>query len=229
VTRPELSTAGKTVFITGGGTGLGLAFAQHFAKAGCTSIAITGRRLNVLTDAKASLEKEFPGLKVLALAGDVTDRSAVSAAFTQAESTFGKIDVLISNAGYLPAYAPIASSSSSEWWKGFETNVLGSYNVLSCFVSVAAEDAVVINITSGAVNVVLPVQSAYTASKMATVRLFESFQLENPGFRVVNVAPGVMLTDMHQRTVDHFEEKGLAQLPLDDSKCCPRERCALAC
>jgi NAD(P)-dependent dehydrogenase (short-subunit alcohol dehydrogenase family) len=221
VTRPELSAAGKTVFITGGGTGLGLAFAQHFAKAGCTSIAITGRRQNVINDAKASLEKDFPGLKVLALQSDVTNKQAVEKSLKEVKDTFGPINVLINNAGYLPAYTPISSSSPDEWWTAFETNVRGTYNVLSSFPGVAAPDAVVINVTSGAVNALIPWMSAYSASKMAASRLCESFATENPGLRVVNIAPGVVLTDMHQKTVTHFEKVGAPQLPLDESKSVP--------
>lgn len=145
VNRPELSAAGKVIFITGGGSGLGLAFAQHFAKAGCTSITITGRRKKVIDEAKASLEKQYRGLKILAVQGDVTDKQAVERAFKQTEEIFGSVNVLINNAGYLPSYIPIASSSVAEWWKGFEVNVLGSFHVLSSFHPVAASDAVVIS------------------------------------------------------------------------------------
>lgn len=56
---------------------------------------------------------------------------------------------------------------------------------------------------------------------MAAARLFESFANENKEFRVVNIAPGVVLTDMHQKTISHFENEGWPQLPLDDSKDIP--------
>ncbi|KAH7402745.1 hypothetical protein BKA66DRAFT_436145 [Pyrenochaeta sp. MPI-SDFR-AT-0127] len=217
VTRPELSTAGKVVFITGGGSGLGLAFAEHFAKAGSTQIAITGRRQNVLDEAQKSIQAAYPKTTVLTLQGDVVDRQAVDAAFKQTHKTFGPIDILINNAGYLPAYEAIGKESSPEdWWSGFSANVRGSHNVLSAFLPTAAADAVVINLTSAAVNAVVPGQSPYTASKIAATRLFESFGVENPGFRVVNVAPGVVKTSMHEKTIAHFDEKGWPQLPLDD-------------
>jgi NAD(P)-dependent dehydrogenase (short-subunit alcohol dehydrogenase family) len=143
VRRPELSAGGKVVFITGGGSGLGLVFAQHFAMAGCTTIAITGRRQNIIDDAKTSLEKEYSGLRVLALQGDVTDKQAVEAAFEATKETFGVIHVLINNAGYLPAYTALASSDPEDWWMAFETNVRGSFNVLSAFLPAAASNAVV--------------------------------------------------------------------------------------
>jgi NAD(P)-dependent dehydrogenase (short-subunit alcohol dehydrogenase family) len=222
IKRPELSTAGKVVLITGGGSGLGLEFAQHFVLSGCTSLAITGRRSPILDSAQKTLQESQPNVKVLTLQCDVTDRSGMRTAFTKTREAFGNIDILINNAGYLPSYEPLGAETNAEdWWQAFETNVGGSHNVLAAFLPVAAPDAIVINLTSGAVNAIIPGQSAYTASKIASTRLFECFQMENPGFRVVNVAPGVVLTEMHKKSVEHFEEKGWAQLPLDDSKLCP--------
>ncbi|KAF1841631.1 NAD(P)-binding protein [Cucurbitaria berberidis CBS 394.84] len=183
VSRPEVSAAGK-----------------HFAKAGSLKIAITGRRQQILDEAQKKIESAYPKTTVLTLQGDVADRAAVTTAFKKTLKTFGPIDVLVSNAGYMPGYEPIGGETSpDEWWSTFETN-----------------DAVVINLTSAAVNAVLPGQSAYTSSKIAVTRLFESFQAENPQFRVVNVAPGVVLTSMHQKTVSHFDKEGWPQLPLDD-------------
>lgn len=201
VTRPELSAVGKVVLITGGGTGIGLATAQHFALAGCTTIVITGRRASVLSDAQKLIQDTFPTTKVLILPSDVTDREGIANAFKKTSETFGKkIDILISNAGYLPSYHSqgSAAADSDEWWKAFTINVRGAHNVLNAFLPVAAPDAVVINVSSGAMNATLAGQSAYIASKTAAARVFECFQAENPGLRVVNLAPGIVLTDMHQ-------------------------------
>lgn len=218
--RPALSTAHKTVLITGGGSGLGLAYAKSFASSGCTRLAITGRRSSTLLSAAAEIELEYPHTKVLTLPSDVTDREGVIAAFKTAAETFGKIDVLINNAGYLPSFFPLGTESASEaddWWSAFSVNVRGSHNVLSAFLPVAAENATVIQLGSGATNVNIPGQSAYNASKVAATRVFECFQSENPGFRVVVVAPGVVETGgMHGKTKEHFEEKGYPELPTDD-------------
>lgn len=221
VTRPELSTAGKVVLITGGGTGLGLAFAQHFAAAGSTSIAITGRREKVLLAAQKTIQDKYPSVKVLPLSSDVTDRDGMSSVFKKTVETFGgQIDILVNNAGHLPNYASLGGPSSDpeDWWNAFAINVRGAYNVLSAFLPVAAPNATVLNVSTGLVNAVMPGQSAYGPSKTAAMRVFESFQLENPGFRVVNIAPGMILTDMHQKTLDHFDEQGREWPPMDDSK-----------
>jgi NAD(P)-dependent dehydrogenase (short-subunit alcohol dehydrogenase family) len=219
ISRPELSTTGRVVFITGGGSGLGLAFAQHFAAAGSTQIAITGRRQKVLLDAQKLIQGKHPATKVLTLQSDVVDRDGVIAAFKKTAETFGKVDILVNNAGYLPAYELLGSETlPDDWWSAFSINVRGSHNVLSAFLPVATQNATVLNLTSAAVNAVVPGQSGYTASKIAAARVFECFAAENPGFRVVNVAPGVVMTEMHEKTVQHFENKGWPQLPLDDSK-----------
>jgi NAD(P)-dependent dehydrogenase (short-subunit alcohol dehydrogenase family) len=220
VSRPELSTAGKVVLITGGGTGLGLAFAQHFAAAGSTSIAITGRREQVLLDAQKLIQEKYPKTKVLPLPSDVTDHSSIATAFQETTSTFGaKIDILVNNAAFLADWNTIGSDTEdpNQWWNTFSINVRGSHNVLTAFLPVAAPDATVINISSGIIGGVVPGASAYTSSKLAAARVFEFFQAENPGFRVVNLAPGVIMTDMHQKSVQHFDEKGWEQFPLDDS------------
>lgn len=226
VTRPQLSTAGKVVLITGGGSGLGLAFAQHFAKSGCTSIALTGRRATVLADAKSSIEAQYPGTTVLTLVGDVADSDAVNAAFTTVRDQLGPIDVLVSNAGYLPHYVPIGGATSKgdsvDWWKGFETNVKGAYNVLSAFlgpgVASTKKGTTVIHLSTAAVNVLFRTQSGYGASKAAATRVFEYFAVEHPEFRVVNIAPGVVLTEMHERTIEAFDRMGIPQIPMDDGE-----------
>lgn len=225
INRPELSTAGKVVLITGGGTGIGLATAQHFAAAGCTSLAITGRRAKVLAEAQKLIQDKYPATKVLTLASDVTNREGMVEAFKRTAETFGQnINVLINNAGYLPSYQSQGSAEkdSDEWWKAFVVNVRGAHNVLNAFLPVTAPDATVINVSSGAMNATLAGQSAYIASKTAAARVFECFQVENPGLRVVNLAPGIVLTDMHQKTVDHFDEIGAEQAPLDDGECTER-------
>jgi NAD(P)-dependent dehydrogenase (short-subunit alcohol dehydrogenase family) len=220
VTRPELSVKGKVVVITGGGLGLGLAFSHHFAKAGCNRLAITGRRLQVLDEAKKDIEAKNPGIVVLTLQSDVVTAGQVDAAFDKINQEFGKIDVLVNNAGYLAHYGPLGSGKGGidEWWKSYEVNVKGGYNVLNAFLKSSNPDATVINLTSAATNVLVPGQSAYGSSKMAGTRLFEYFQLDHPSYRVVNIAPGVVLTEMHERTIAALDDMGMPQLPLDDSR-----------
>jgi NADPH:quinone reductase-like Zn-dependent oxidoreductase len=82
-TRPELSAKGKTVVVTGGGTGIGAETARYFAEAGASRIAIFGRREQPLLDTKASIEHKFPDVEVFVASTDVTNKNEVDAAFAK--------------------------------------------------------------------------------------------------------------------------------------------------
>ena len=112
----ELSTAGKTIVITGGGTGIGRETVRTFAAAGAVSIHILGRTQSSLAETKLLVEKEFPSARVTIYIADVTDEKAVS----KAASQIGAWDVLVSNAGYLAKRALIHEIDLHEWWTGFE-------------------------------------------------------------------------------------------------------------
>ena len=191
--NPALSVAGKTVFITGGGAGIGAATARAFAAAGASTVAISGRTEKTLLSAKEDIESAHKGVKVLTFVADVTDAKAVDAAFTST----GKVDVLVHNAGYLPQLALITQSDIQDWWSAFEINVKGAYIVTQAFLKVAASDATIVDLTTGMVHgPAFPRFSAYQASKMAELRFFDSVQLEYPDLHVVHVHPGVVMTNM---------------------------------
>jgi len=99
-TRPELSANGKTVIVTGGGSGIGAETARSFAQAGAARIALLGRREQPLLDTKASIEHQFPKVEVFVAATDVTNRNQVEAVFAKFVGD-SKIDVLVSSAGFI--------------------------------------------------------------------------------------------------------------------------------
>lgn len=121
-TRPELSMAGKTVAITGGGTGIGRETVRAFALAGATSIHILGRTQATLAETKKIVESDVPGVNIVLHIADVTDQKAVQ----KAAQEVGKWDVLIPNAGYLAKRSPIKDLDVDEWWLGFEVRSFGS-------------------------------------------------------------------------------------------------------
>ena len=124
-TRSELSAKGKHIIITGGGSGIGPEIARSFAKAGAKDIGIIGRTESTLRETKERLEKEFKDLSVYYAIADVVDGDAVDAAFkTILAQNGGKIDILVSNAGYLPNPGSMKESLVSEWWKGYEVCLL---------------------------------------------------------------------------------------------------------
>jgi NAD(P)-dependent dehydrogenase (short-subunit alcohol dehydrogenase family) len=113
-TRPELSAKGKTVVITGGGTGIGREIAKYFAKAGASRIAILGRREQPLLDTKAAMEAEFSNVEVIAIATDITKESQVKDVLEKVAAG-SKIHVLCSNAAIHGAMGPIAALSADQW------------------------------------------------------------------------------------------------------------------
>ncbi|KAI9802500.1 MAG: hypothetical protein M1825_002885 [Sarcosagium campestre] len=211
--KPSLSASGKTVVITGGGAGIGSATARSFARAGATKIAILGRREKILLETKASIEKEFQGVKVHTAVADVADKPAVDKAFASVESTFGKVHVFVNNAGYLADAETIRDVNLDEWLKTFEVNVKGSIVVTQAFLRSAASNATLINITTGGAHLAagIPKMGVYIASKSATLKLFATVQAEEPDISVINVHPGVIETDMGNKG----KSQG-AKFPIDD-------------
>lgn len=200
--QPRLSTAGKTVYITGGGYGIGAGIARSFARSFASNIILTGRTLSKLNDCKSSLEAEFPKSKVHVFAVDITDADGVDKVFSTVVSSIAPIDIVVNNAAFLPQISPIKSADLRDWWRGFEVNVLGTATVTRAFLATKPADrrGVVINInTSVAHYGVFPAYSSYVASKMAALRMTESFQAENPEVRFVSLQPGGVQTEMYDK------------------------------
>jgi NAD(P)-dependent dehydrogenase (short-subunit alcohol dehydrogenase family) len=195
-TLPALSAAGKTIVITGGGTGIGAETAKYFAKAGAARIALLGRRPQPLLDTKAAIEATSPGTEVIAIPTDMTQNDAVVAAFAKVGAQ-GKIDVLCSNAAIIGPIAPFASLHPDTWLDGVFTNIRINANVASAFLAHRAPNAVIIETNSCAAHMdIAPGFSAYSVAKMTTARFYQYVQYENPDVSVYSVQPGAVDTDM---------------------------------
>lgn len=199
--RPELSLAGQSVVITGGGSGIGLSISQSFALAGASKIAIVGRRLEVLQSAKESIYN-LVGNKadVFIVSADIGDRDQVDQALSLISKQFQGIPlhILVNNAGYYSGVRPYGSETYEEWQMALDVNVKGVYNITTAFIAKARPDATLINITS-AVAHIAPFFgfSAYATTKLAGARLMECIHHEKPELHVVNIHPGqVVETDM---------------------------------
>jgi NADPH:quinone reductase-like Zn-dependent oxidoreductase len=118
-TKPELSARGKVVIITGGGTGIGAAAAKAFAQSGASAIGIIGRRENFLISSAADISALSSTARVSYTVADLTKKHATDAAFKSLSNSLGKIDILISNAGWMSTIAPITDSEDDDWWGEF--------------------------------------------------------------------------------------------------------------
>lgn len=196
--RPELSAKGKTLVVTGGGTGIGSETARHFAEAGVSRIALLGRREQPLLETKASIEKKFPDVEVFVAPTDVTDKAQVDAAFAKFAGD-GSIDILVSGAAVIGPQEPVANVDSDKFLDAIQDNLKGSLVVAQAFLRHAAPDAVVIEVNSSAAHVNFgPGVAAYSVAKFAVYRLWDSLAFANPGLAVFHIQPGIVDTAMNR-------------------------------
>ncbi|ETI19902.1 hypothetical protein G647_08917 [Cladophialophora carrionii CBS 160.54] len=197
-TRPELSAKGKVIAITGGEGSIGIAVARAFARAGAERIAIVGRSVDRWSNAKREIE--CLGARVLAVRGDISDGPSIHSAFATIEREFGKVDVAVANAGYLPRFSSIPEADPDEWWKGFEVNTKGAFNTSRAFLAVAAPEAYLVDISSGIVHMpAKPGASSYISSKLAATKVYETVAAENESLHVVYIHPGVVRSELSRK------------------------------
>lgn len=204
-TRPELSSTGKNVVITGGGTGIGLATAIAFAEAEAKSVSIIGRRLEKLQAGAKSIKSATEAMKtqVFYQVADLSDAEQVKSAFEAIADEFGKIDILVSNAGALPPFGPIVGYKEKDLVRGFEGNVLSAFNAFQAFLPLAGPDPIILNISTCLVNITpVPMTSAYAITKAAALKMMEYLGAENPHLRVISIQPGWVPTDMNGHQIE---------------------------
>jgi NAD(P)-dependent dehydrogenase (short-subunit alcohol dehydrogenase family) len=202
--RPELSAAGKFIVVTGGGVSIGLAVAAAYAKAGARTVAILGRRLEVLKTAASQIAAANPNgtTNVLFESADVSIPESVGAALKAFSSKTGaKIDILVSNAGILPQPTTVLNSKASEIQEGLEINILGPLHLIQAAQPYASSNLCLINVSSGIGHMqAIPGDTwAYAATKLAVVKMLDYLQFENPNWHVVNVHPGVVASAMNTK------------------------------
>ncbi len=131
---------------------------------------------------------------------DVTNEQSVKEAAAEVEKEFGKLDVLVNNAGVLGQFGLIAESNPEEWWQVLDVNVRGPYLVTRAFLPIMlkGEEKYIINVTSVAAHLVNPALSAYQVSKIALLRLSQMTNAEYAPQGVVSLCihPGNSPTDI---------------------------------
>lgn len=212
-TRPELSLHGKSVVITGGGSGIGAAITEAFARAGVSKLALLGRRPDVLDCTAAKIKSiAKPGTQIITVPADIADEEQVSAAFDQISRQFGqKLDILVNSAAYFGGKVPLATENLQGVDGTLNINVRGTFLVARTFISTAVDDATIISISSAVGHLApWPGFALYAASKAAAHKLMECFQAEYPSLHIVNLHPGqVMETDMSAKIEglpDHIDD-----------------------
>ncbi|OAL38564.1 hypothetical protein AYO20_02214 [Fonsecaea nubica] len=198
--RPELSTTGKVVVVTGAAGGIGSAMCRAFVEAGTKDLVLIDLNQTGLLKLKAELEDQGKS-RIYPLVLDITKTMAVREAFNTVEAVAGKIDVLVNNAGYQNLNKPLLDIDIDEWFKCFDINVKGSFLVALEFLRHCKPDAVLINISSvlahyGVRRGYCTGHSGYSASKIAITKAMDIIQEELPTVRIVNMHPGLVATAM---------------------------------
>lgn len=196
--RPELSAKGKTVIVTGGGSGIGAETARYFAQAGASRIALLGRREQPLLDTKASIERDYKRVDVFTAPTDVTKKSEVEAAFAKFLGD-GKIDILVSGAAVVGPLDSVENVDSEKFLDALNVNVAGSLYVAKAFLKHAAPNATVVEINSSAAHVNFgPGFASYSVGKLAVFRLWDSLGFANPEMSIFHLQPGIVDTAMNR-------------------------------
>jgi len=207
------SFRGRQVFITGASKGIGRATAHAFAKAGAAAIALGARSdLHALEQeilaVAGTAHPELPPPRVVRVPLDVADPASVQGAAAQVEEALeGRLDLLINNAGYLEASAPLAESDPDEWWKAMTVNLRGPYLVTRALLPLLLQggDKTVVNTSSIGAHHVRPGASGYQTSKLALLRLTEFLAAEyaDQGLLAYAIHPGGVLTELGSRMPTH--------------------------
>jgi NADP-dependent 3-hydroxy acid dehydrogenase YdfG len=193
----KVSQADKVWFITGASTGFGRLLAEEVLKSGGKVVA-TARKLDKVAD----LEAKYPQT-AKALALDVTNAGQVDSAVTETLAKFGRVDVLVNNAGYGVAGA-IEEVSETEFIPMFETNVFGLLRVTRAFLPQLRKQRSghILNLSSIGGVVAGPGIGFYNATKFAVEAISESLaaELAPLGVRVTIIEPGPFRTDFLGRS-----------------------------
>ena len=188
--------SGKIVIVTGAGSGMGRAIVAEFIARGA-KVAALGRRLNKLQETLAVAAGSGEGM---AIATDVAEEAQVQAAVAAVKARWGRIDVLINNAGVLDSYAPVHEVSLAEWNAVIATNLTGPFLMAKHAITPMLEQGkgAIVNISSIAAFSAAGGGSAYTASKHGVQGLMKQlcFEYGARGIRVNEICPGATATPL---------------------------------
>lgn len=198
----------RTVLVTGGSAGIGLAFALKFLELGNTVI-VTGRRQSVLDEVKA----RHPGLHTIQ--SDIADPAQIAALAARVKAEFPKLDVLMNNAGVGQARnLAVPASDLAALTAEIDINLNGPIRMTSALIDLLTVNrGTVINVSSALAFVPLPSNPIYCATKAAVHSYTQSlrFQLADAGVEVIELMPPAVRTDL----TGDFAEHGVAMITTD--------------
>ena len=214
--------AGRVAIVTGCSSGLGVQMARALASQGCSIVAMA-RRQNLIDEVAESITKEY-GVNAVGIPCDITDTDRVNAAVDEVVEKFGRIDILINNAGTGSGATPAEDVEDSQFEGEVAIDLTGSFKVARAVAKKAMIPAGygrIINISSmyGLVGNNIAPAAAYHAAKGGVVNLTRALATEwgNKGITVNAICPGYFETPLTKETLDSefFQQYARTMIPLN--------------
>jgi len=187
---------GKTMMITGASRGIGAAAARIFAEAGA-NVCLLARSRNDIAEIAGQI-----GEKALAIPCDVSRYWEVEAAVRACVETFGRLDILINNAGVIEPIESLAQATPDAWGHVIDINVKGVFHGMRAAlpVMIAEGGGTILTISSGAAHGAMEGWSAYCTSKAGAAMLTKCAHAEGAaqGIRAMGLSPGTVATQMQR-------------------------------
>jgi NAD(P)-dependent dehydrogenase (short-subunit alcohol dehydrogenase family) len=205
---------GKVAIVTGASSGLGVAFAKALAEAGA-DVALGARRVDRLADTAALVEAA--GRRAVSMATDVSIPEDCEALVAAAHEAFGRVDVLVNNAGIGTA-VPASRERPEDFRAVIDVNLNGAYWMAQAAARRMQPGSAIVNVSSvlGIITAGLP-QAAYASSKAGMLGLTRDLAAQwttRKGIRVNAVAPGFFPSEMTDQYPDGYIDSRLGQAPM---------------
>jgi NADP-dependent 3-hydroxy acid dehydrogenase YdfG len=213
-----MSIQGKIVLVTGASSGIGEATARELAVRGAT-VVLGARRTDRLEKLVAELRAQGATAEFQAL--DVTNRDSVADIVRFARERFGKLDVIVNNAGIMPL-SPLDALKVDEWEQMVDVNIKGVLYGIAAALPVFAQQGYghVINTSSIGGYRAIPTGAVYCATKAAVNFITEGLRQENNYVRTTIISPGVTESELahtitHDATAKFIDEYRKNSIPAD--------------
>jgi meso-butanediol dehydrogenase / (S,S)-butanediol dehydrogenase / diacetyl reductase len=200
--------AGKVAVVTGGGSGIGRGIVLAMANEGA-DIAIPD--IQVINADKVAAEVKALGRKALAMKTDVTSAADVKAMTDRVRDTFGKIDIVVNNAGMASTPGlPFTNNTEEDWDKTFAVNTKSVFLICKAVAAhmIERKSGRIINIASIAGPISAATMPPYSVAKMGVITLTKivAREMAPHGVTVNAICPGVLYTDFWQKLAAHIAE-----------------------
>lgn len=209
-TQPGLTTDGKVVLITGASGGIGRATASSFAASRPRALILLGRRADALSETAMIVRSNHANVAIHTYEAELCDTLAMRNVMDKVAAELGGIDILVHCAGVLAPVVPLLEADPATFLDGYKTTVVGTLVTAQAVVlanknisSNVDKPVTFINLTTA--GILFPPfagMGAYVSSKMAALKLLQSFSTENQNVRLHNVHPGLLRTAMSAKLAE---------------------------